>query len=151
MRKKTFIAVMLAALVLFASIAAATNIKFGWDTYADKADIAGGGFALYYSDNQAGPYSKIATINDVNATTYDFLAIESVGLTASSYWFALRAFRAGGSPESANSTPIQWTKPTTTTTSVMPTTTTTSMLPTTTTTSIKPVVPVTGLKVITTN
>jgi hypothetical protein len=136
MKIKLLALAMVAALAIFtAGTVQATDVTFGWDSYAEKADIAGGGFSLLYSQAQTGPWTRIATINDGNATSYKLTAIETV-LAGSQYWFTLRAFRSGGTPESDNATPVLWNKPTTTTTSVQPTTTTTS---------IKPVVAPTGL------
>ena len=147
--KRLFCIVLIALIVLFQSVASfATDINFGWEySAADTADITGGGFTLWYGTASAGPFIKISTVNNVNARAYTLLSIETIGLTANSYWFTMRAFRAGGTPESANATPIQWFRPTTTsssstTTSVKPTTTSSSS---STTTSIKPVAPITGL------
>jgi hypothetical protein len=172
--KKLIYTLLIAIIILFQiGTALALNLTLGWDSYANKADISGGGFYLKISPTTGGPYVIFDTVNDVDATEYTFYYFETV-YPQSRYYFVMTAFRANG-VESDNSNEVTWVKPTTTTTSiiptttttvkptttttsvlptttttsVLPTTTTTSIIPTTTTTSIKPVAPVTGLTIIT--
>jgi hypothetical protein len=106
--KKLIQALLFTLLLSYPLFAQALDLQFGWDPYADKAEITA--FKLKIGTAPGGPYSVATiTIPNPDAVSYTITAFETT-YPLRKYYFVLTAFDATDGMESPNSNEVMYRK-----------------------------------------